>query len=475
MNRRDVLAGGLAALSAAMPASRSFAYPDRAVRLVVPFSPGGATDVVGRLWAEKMKPFLGTVVTENRGGGGGVTGATEVARAQPDGHTFLFGNTSTQVLIPAIMHNPPYDPLKDFVGIYILCNAPTSIVVHESVPARNLQELIAYARANPGKLSYGSAGAGTLTNLAGELFKQLIGAPDIVHIPYKGSAPGVADLASGHIPMMTPNVGGPLIDFHRAGKVHILAVNAATRIKAAPDIPTAIEAGLPGMIAGNLNGLFAPAGVAKPIVDRIAEATRKIMANADVQSILVASGFEPILDSGPDATGQFISEELCALDADHEGDRFQNGVKGNHGPRSPDPRARPSRVCGYDRKIPRRPARKADQHLSHAAQRAPARRELVQPLQYGAMEDDACRAAARDRDHPHGPSRQLAICIAPARAVAGARRRAFTRGVRCARGLARLQALQRERARRTCLCRCHDPRDCSGGCRLRRGQTSFQR
>ena len=209
------------------------------------------------------------------------------------------------------MHNPPYDPLKDFVGIYILCNAPTSIVVHESVPARNLQELIAYARANPGKLSYGSAGAGTLTNLAGELFKQLIGAPDIVHIPYKGSAPGVADLASGHIPMMTPNVGGPLLAFHRAGKIRILAVNARTRVESAPDIPTAIEAGLPGMIAGNLNGLFAPAGVAKPIVDRIAEATRHVMADADVQRILVASGFEPILDSDPDATRQFISEELA--------------------------------------------------------------------------------------------------------------------------------------------------------------------
>src|SRR6266487_1703224 len=252
MNRRDVLAGGVAMLSAAMPAPRTLAYPDRAIRLVVPFSPGGATDVVGRLWAEKMKPFLGTVVTENRGGGGGVTGAAEVARAQPDGHTFLFGNTSTQVLIPAIVPNPPYDPLKDFVGIYILCNAPTSIVVHASVPARNLAELIAYARANPGKLSYGSAGAGTVTNLAGELFKQLTGAPDIVHIPYKGAAPGVADLASGHIPMMTPNVGGPLLEFHRAGKVRILAVNAASRIKAAPDIPTSIEGGSPASSTGCL-------------------------------------------------------------------------------------------------------------------------------------------------------------------------------------------------------------------------------
>jgi tripartite-type tricarboxylate transporter receptor subunit TctC len=311
MNRRELLAAGVASVSAVLlapPAARG--YPDRAVKLVVPFSPGGATDVVGRLWAQMMKPVLGTVVTENRGGGGGVTGAAEVARAQPDGHTFLFGNTSTQVLIPAIMSNPPYDPLKDFVGIYILCNSPTSIVVHESVPARSLQELIAYAKANPGKLSYGSAGAGTLTNLAGELFKQLIGAPDIVHIPYKGSAPGVADLASGHIPMMTPNVGGPLLDFHRAGKVRILSVNATARIKAAPDIPTAIEAGLPGMIAGNLNGLFAPAGVPKTIVDQIAEATRRIMADAEFQRILITSGFEPILDSGPDATRQFIAAEL---------------------------------------------------------------------------------------------------------------------------------------------------------------------
>jgi len=311
MNRRVVLGGGLTLLATATLAPRGFAYPDRVIKLVIPFSPGGATDVVGRLWAEKIKLVLGTVVTENRGGGGGVTGAAEVARAQPDGHTFLFGNTSTQVLIPAIMPNPPYDPLKDFAGIYTLCNTPTSIVVHTSVPARDLAELIAYAKANPGKLSYGSAGAGTLTNLAGELFKQLIGAPDIVHIPYKGAAPGIADLASGHIPMMTPNVGGPLIEFHRAGKVRILAVNAPARIKAAPDIPTAIEAGLPGMVAGNLNGLFAPAGVAKPIIERIAEATRNVMADADVQRILIASGFEPILDSGPQATHQFIGEELA--------------------------------------------------------------------------------------------------------------------------------------------------------------------
>jgi tripartite-type tricarboxylate transporter receptor subunit TctC len=314
IDRRQLLAASLAApaLAALAALARGArAYPDRAVKLIVPFSPGGATDVVGRLWAERMKPLLGTVVTENRGGGGGVTGATEVARAAPDGHTFLFGNTSTQVLIPSIMARPPYDPLKDFVSVSIVCNAPTSIVVHESVPARTLRDLIAYAKANPGKLSYGSAGAGTLTNLAGELFKQLIGAPDIVHVPYKGSAPGIADLASGHIPMMTPNLGGPLIQFHRQGKVRILAVNATARSRSLPDVPTASEAGLPGMVAGNLNGLFAPAGVPRPIVDAIAEATRRAVAEAEFQRILEASGFEPVLDSGPAAAHAFVAAEIA--------------------------------------------------------------------------------------------------------------------------------------------------------------------
>src|SRR5258708_2705959 len=135
-------------------------YPDRPLKLIVPFAPGGATDVVGRLWAEKMKPVLSTVVIENKASGGGALGTSEVARAQPDGYTLLFGNTSTQVLLPELMSRPPYDPLRDFASIYILCLAPTVIVVHESVPARTLLELIAYAKANPGKLSYGSAGAG---------------------------------------------------------------------------------------------------------------------------------------------------------------------------------------------------------------------------------------------------------------------------------------------------------------------------
>ena len=240
MNRRDFLHYGMASLAAtALPIPAFAAFPERPIRLIIPFSPGGATDVVGRIWAERMKPRFGTVVTENKGGGGGAIGAAEVARARPNGETLLFGNTSTQVLIPAISDHPPYNPVKDFQAVYIMANTPTSIVVHESVPARTLKELIDYAKANPTKLSYGSAGAGTMTNLAGELFKQLIGVTEITHVPYKGAAPGVADLAAGHIPMMTPNVGGPLLQFHRAGKVRILAISANRRLQAAPAIPAA--------------------------------------------------------------------------------------------------------------------------------------------------------------------------------------------------------------------------------------------
>lgn len=311
MKRRDLLKLGVGGVAAtALPRSAA-AQIEGTVRLIVPFSPGGATDVVGRLWADRMRSVLGTVVVENRGGGGGVIGAEEVARAPPDGHTFLMGNSSTQVILPAAMTPPPYDPLKDFSSLYILCMAPNSIVVHESVPVHTLQELIAYAKANPGKLSYGSAGTGTITNLTGELFKQLIGAPDIVHIPYKGSAPGVTDLASGHIPMMTPNIGGPLLAFHRAGKIRILAITWTERIKAAPDIPTAIEAGLPGMVAANLNGVFAPAGLPAALAGEIGKATRTAMQDDSFTKPMIDSGFEPITDSGPEQATRLVRDELA--------------------------------------------------------------------------------------------------------------------------------------------------------------------
>jgi len=311
MNRRELMTLGLAALSAPPPTFAQSRYPERPIRVIVPFSPGGATDVVGRLWADRIRPALGTVVIENKASGGGALGTSEVARAQPDGYTLLFGNTSTQVLLPVLMSPRLYDPLRDFAAVYILCLSPTVVVVHPSVPAQTLAELIAYAKAEPGRLTYGSAGTGTLTNLAGELFKQLIGAPDIVHIPYKGSAPGLTDLVSGQIPMMTPNIGGPLIDFHRAGKVRILAVAAQERLHAAPDIPTAIEAGLPGMVAANFNGLFAPTAVPGAIIDQLGAATAKLMEDDAFDKLLLASGFEPTTGSGPASAQRFVAEELA--------------------------------------------------------------------------------------------------------------------------------------------------------------------
>jgi tripartite-type tricarboxylate transporter receptor subunit TctC len=186
VKRLDVLVLGLLAAwiaaSMAAPALAQDRYPIRPVRLVIPSVPGGVHDVIGRVWAEKVKPHFGTIVIDNRGGGGGLIGANDVAHAQPDGYSILLGSTSTHVLLTPVMANPPYHPVKDFSAVAVFAYSSTSIVVNPSVPARTLRELIDYAKANPGKLSYGSAGNGSITNLAGELFKLRAGALDIVHV-----------------------------------------------------------------------------------------------------------------------------------------------------------------------------------------------------------------------------------------------------------------------------------------------------
>jgi tripartite-type tricarboxylate transporter receptor subunit TctC len=266
-------------------------------------------DVVARQWADRVKSQLGTVFVENQGGGSGTIATAEVARAQGDGHTLLLGSTSTMVLNPMTMAKVPYDPIKDFTPIGILAVSTSSIVVHPSVPATSLQELIAYAKANTGKLSYGSAGTGTMSNLSGELFKQLSGLGELVHVPYKGAGPGIADLVSGHIPMMTPNVTGQLLELHRNGKIRILAVNGAQRLSAAPEIPTAIEQGVPGMIGLLFLGLFVPAATPRTIVDRITSASHAVMADPDFRKVLSTSGLEPVADSDPDKARRFIEEE----------------------------------------------------------------------------------------------------------------------------------------------------------------------
>ena len=310
MKRRDFLIRGSASLAAATLPLPAFGFPDRPIKLIVPFSPGGATDVVGRLWAERMKAKFGTVVVENKGGGGGVIGATEVVRSTPNGETLLFGNTSTQVIIPAIADKPPYDPVKDFQAVYMMAISPTCIVVHESVPAKTLKEFIEYARANPAKLSYGSAGAGTMTNFAGELFKQLIAAPKIVHVPYKGAGPSLTDQVSGAIPMSTINITGQVLSLHEAGKIRVLAVTANQRLKGAPDIPTAIEAGLPGMTAELFTAVLISSKTPKPIVDHVYKASQSVMKDPGMQEALVKQGLEPIVDSSPEKATAYMQEEL---------------------------------------------------------------------------------------------------------------------------------------------------------------------
>jgi tripartite-type tricarboxylate transporter receptor subunit TctC len=314
MRRRDVLAG-FAALTGCAVAPRlgvaQAKYPDRAIKLVVPFAPGGVNDAVARLWAERMKAPLGNVYIENQGGAGGAVGALAVAHALPDGYTLLLGGAGALVLNPIGMVKPLYDPIKDFEPIAMIAVPALTILVNPTVPVHTLKELIAYAKANPGKLVYGSAGAGSMTHLAGELFKSLAGTPDIVHVPYKGSGPSLSDVVSGHVPMIVANITSQVLELHRTGKVRMIVVTATDRLVAEPDIPTAVEAGLPGMVAVNFTGLFAPHGTPKPIVEQIAAATDKVMEEDDFRAMLIDSGMEPYRHSTPDKTKQFLEQDIA--------------------------------------------------------------------------------------------------------------------------------------------------------------------
>src|SRR2546423_3368189 len=226
MRRREVVALGLVALSTPAIVSRRVRaqsrYPDRPIRLVIPFTTGGVNDAVGRPWADKMKSLLGTVVVENIGGAGGGLGAAAVARAKPDGYTILLGGMGSQVIVGVATNRANYDPIADFMPIALLGVTALTIAVHPSVPARTLREFIDYAKGNPGKLSFGSSGAGAMTHLTGELFKSLAGLPDIIHVPYRGGGPLIVDLVSGQITMIAQSVNANMIELHETGKVRML-------------------------------------------------------------------------------------------------------------------------------------------------------------------------------------------------------------------------------------------------------------
>ncbi len=314
MNRRETLRLGLSTLAAAALPLPTFAqanYPDRPIKLIVPFAPGGVVDVTGRLWADQVKTSLGTVVVENLPGAGGTRGAGEAARAEPDGYTVLLGNTSTQVLNPAIMPKAPYDPDAAFRTVSILAHSAVSIAVNPNVPAKNLKELIAHVKANPGKLSYGSPGTGTFTHLAGEIFKDAAGIKEIAHVPYKGAGPGIADLVSGHIPMMALNITNQVVNLHKTGKVRVLAVMTANRLGVLPDVETGTET-IKGMTAMLFTGLFVPKATPQPIVDRLSKATREAMGDAAFKAKLEAAGFDPVTDTPAEAE-KFVDSERSRL------------------------------------------------------------------------------------------------------------------------------------------------------------------
>ena len=305
----------LAVNAAALPPLSRIAiaqtYPSRPIRLVVPFPPGGAFDAVARPLADKIKPLLGTVVIENIGGGGSSLGAAAVARARPDGYTILLGGTQTHVNEALLKTKPLYDPIKDLDPIAGVAANVLCIAVHPAVPAQTLKEFIAYAKANSGKLSYGHSGTGSIQHLSGELFKSLTGLSDIVHVPYRGTGPVIADLVSGQVPMGVPGVTGQVIELHRTGKMRVLAVTGATRLAAAPELPTAAELGFPGMTVTGSIGLLAPAGTPIGIIEQIAQASRTVVAEAAFKQMLIDAGIEPTLDSNPEKFQRSLAADVA--------------------------------------------------------------------------------------------------------------------------------------------------------------------
>jgi tripartite-type tricarboxylate transporter receptor subunit TctC len=305
------LTAGTAVLPIVPRIARAQTYPTKPIRLVVPFPPGGAFDFVGRPWADKMKPLVGTVVIENIGGGGSSLGAAAVARARPDGYTILLGGTQTHVNEALLKSRPLYDAVKDLDAIAGIAANALCIAVHPAVPAQNLKEFIAYAKANPGKVSYGHSGVGSIQHLMGELFKSLAGTPDIVQVPYRGTGPLITDLVSGQVPMGTPGVTGQVIEFHRSGKMRVLAVTSPARLDAAPELPTAAELGFAGMTVMGSIGLLAPAGTPIGIVEQVAQATRTIVAEPAFKRMLIEAGIEPTLNSSPEKFRQSLAADVA--------------------------------------------------------------------------------------------------------------------------------------------------------------------
>lgn len=314
MKRRDFLTRGLPALAAPVLMPRAtFAqgkYPERPIRLIVPFPPGGAYDTIARPWGDRIKGALGTIVIENIGGGGGSVGAAQATRQRPDGYTLLLGGATTHITEGLLKTRPQYDPLKDLVPVSGIAVTAFAITVHPSVPVKDLKQLIALAKANPAALPWGSAGHGSLNHLTGELFKLQSGITGTTHVPYKGAGPAIVDLIGGQIPMIVPAMTNHVLALHRAGRARVVAVTHGKRLAAAPEIPTAVEQGLPKLVSPNFIGLYAPAGTPKEALDAVSAANRKLLADSSYQQLLVSGTFEIEPPMSPEAYKRYVEDEM---------------------------------------------------------------------------------------------------------------------------------------------------------------------
>ena len=305
-SRRVVLNAAAATAAVLAPRVALAAYPERPIRLIVPFPPGGAVDAVGRLLANAFTPNLGQpVVIEDRGGAGGIIGMEAAAHAAPDGYTMMVSHSGFAAM-PGLYRKLPFDPVQDFAGVITAASGIYVLVVNPDVPFKSVAELIAYAKVNPGKLAYASAGIGSTLHLASEFFKRSAGI-DILHVPYKGSGPAVTDLLAGQVQMMF----GPAVNtlpLAQAGKLKALAVTSAKRSALAPELPTVAESGLPGFEVVGWYGLAVPSATPQAPIARLNAEANKALKSADLIGELRVQGYEPMGGTPNEATAWIRSE-----------------------------------------------------------------------------------------------------------------------------------------------------------------------
>jgi tripartite-type tricarboxylate transporter receptor subunit TctC len=301
------LGGGLALLASG-PATAETDYPNRVIKLIVPYPPGGTTDLLGRLIADQVKSGLNaTVIVENKPGAGTNIGAELVAHAPPDGYTLLLATSTTLAINKTLYKKLPFDPVKDFAPISLVAEVPFALIVNPSIPAKTLAEFIAYAKANPG-LAYGSAGNGSPQHLSAELLKTQAGI-DIRHVPYRGSVPAMTDVIADHIPFMIVDLE-PALPQIKEGKVRVLGVTTPKRVAVAPDIPTMAESGLPGYQLVAWQGVVAPAGTPRGIIDALAAQIAKMLADPATAGRFATLAIEPLPGSTPDSFADYIKTEV---------------------------------------------------------------------------------------------------------------------------------------------------------------------